>query len=407
MEEISKNNIKIVLLENIHSNAFKAFHENGFSNLENLSTSLTGQELVSKIKDANLLGIRSATHLTKDILKQCPQLLGIGCFCIGTDQVDLQAAMLQGIPVFNDPHSNTRSVAELVIGLSIALFRDLVVKNTAAHAGLWKKASKGSHELRGKTLGIIGYGRIGAQVAILAEAMGLNVYFYDVELKLTIGNAKPVQSIEELLTLSDIVTVHVPESESTRHLINKDRLRYMKKSGFLINTSRGNVVDMEALLEALDHKALKGAAIDVFLQEPKGENIPFITPLQKHENVILTPHIGGATEEAQEKIAFNVAQKLINHVNHGSTEGATNFPTIILSPLENVQRILHVHENIPGILSQINTLLSERGINILSQYLKTTAEIGYVVFDIEKKVSKDLFHSLNAIKGTIRSRILY
>ncbi len=409
MDELSyaKNKLKIVLLENIHPKAVKVFHDNGFTRLEHSTSALSHSELIQCLHDAHILGIRSGTHVTQEVLAHCTKLMAIGCFCIGTNQVDLQNSMLKGIPVFNDPHSNTRSVAEMVIGLCIVLMRNLFNKNAAAHAGQWKKHSSGAHELRGKSLGIVGYGRIGTQVAILAEAMGMQVFYYDIEQKLSLGNVKSMPSLQALLSMADIVTLHVPETPATRNLINAENLPFLKKSAYLINTSRGKVVDIEALAQALRHKVLQGAAIDVFQQEPADVHKPFSSVLQNMENVILTPHIGGATEEAQESIALSVSQKLVHFINRGSTEGATNFPAICLAPNENTHRILHVHHNIPGILYQINKILSDQNINILVQYLKTNQEVGYVVFDLEKKHDDHLLASLKAIQGTIRARILY
>ena len=353
METLSypKSKIKIVLLESIHPRAVDLFHEDGYSHVETFASALNGKELIEHIHNAHVIGIRSATHINKEILSQCPKLLSIGCFCIGTNQVDTQDALLKGIPVFNDPHSNSRSVAELVIGLCVVLMRDLFNKNAAAHAGMWNKVSKGAHELRGKTLGIIGYGRIGSQVSILAEAMGMQVHYYDIEQKLGIGNVRRILNLEELLSHSDIITLHVPETPLTMNMINAERLRLMKKNAYLINTSRGKVVDNEALAEALSSKIIRGAAIDVFQKEPSGTSELFKNPLQKLENVILTPHIGGATEEAQENIATGVSQRLINYINRGATEGSVNFPMLSLPPNENSHRILHIHENKPGMLS--------------------------------------------------------
>lgn len=409
MDEFSypKEKIKIVLLENIHPKAAQIFQSDGYTQLQCLKSALKGPELLGHIHDAHLLGIRSGTHITQDILNHCPKLLGIGCFCIGTNQVDLQAASLKGIPVFNDPHSNTRSVAELVIGLCISLFRDLFNKNAAAHAGLWNKMSSGAHEIRGKVLGIIGYGRIGSQVSIMAESLGMQVCYYDIEPKLEIGNIKRMSSLDELLAFSDIVTLHVPETPMTHHLISYERLKKMKKSAYLINTSRGKVVDLDALADFLRRKDIKGAAVDVFQEEPADSTMPFESPLQKLENAVLTPHIGGLTEEAQENIALAVSQKLLYFINRGSTEGATNFPGLSLPPNENTHRILHIHQNIPGMLSQINKVFADRNMNILAQYLKTTQDVGYVVSDIEKTERDHLIDDLKKIKGTIRARILY
>lgn len=411
MEKLSypKQKIKVLLLENIHPKAVQIFQEDGFTNVEHLDRSLNDTALIAKIKEAHVVGIRSGTSLTKEVLNQCNKLLAIGCFCIGTDRVDLHASLLKGIPVFNDPHSNSRSVAELVIGLCIGLMRDLFNKNASAHAGEWKKRSEGAHELRGKILGIIGYGRIGSQLSILAEAMGMQVIYYDIEQKLSLGNVKPMQ-LEELLRTADVVSLHVPETRLTQNLINKEKLGLLKKTAFLINTSRGRVVDLDALAACLEKKAIQGAAIDVFSNEPANSTIPFISPLQKLNNAILTPHIGGATEEAQENIAQAVSQKLIYFINRGGTEGSVNFPSLSLSPNNETHRILHIHENKPQMLSQINKIIADREINILGQYLKTNEEVGYVVLDIQKRNQEDthaLQEALKEIKGTIRVRILY
>jgi D-3-phosphoglycerate dehydrogenase len=409
MDQLSypKNKIKILLLENIHDEAVEVFKAEDYNSLELVKGALFEDELIEKAKNVHLLGIRSGTQITKKVIDSCPKLLAIGCFCIGTNQVDLKAAMFKGIPVFNDPISNTRSVAELVVGLSIALMRDLFTKSAAAHAGQWKKVSHGAHEIRGKTLGIIGYGRIGMQVSVLAEAMGMKVFYYDVESKLPLGNAKPAPSLDELLKISDIVTLHVPESPLSNGLITKEKLALMKKTGYLINTSRGKVVDNHALAAALKNKTIKGAALDVFHTEPLNNALPFESPLQGLENVILTPHIGGATEEAQENIALAVSQKLIHFVDRGSTEGVANFPALSLQPNEGTHRILHIHNNVPGMLSQINALFAEKGINIIGQYLKTLPEIGYVVFDVNEQTTSRVLEDLKAIKGTIKTRILY
>lgn len=409
MDELSypKEKIKIVLLENIHSNAVKLYKDHGFTNIQSYPKAMSTAELIEHVHDARILGIRSASHVGKEVLDQCKKLLAIGCYCIGTNQVQLHEAMMHGIPVFNDPHSNTRSVAEMVIGLCIVLMRDLFSKNAAAHAGEWRKVSQGAHEIRGKKLGIVGYGRIGSQVAILAEGLGMQVSYYDIEQKLALGNVKSVSTIEELLQTSDIVTLHVPETPQTNNMMNRERLKLLRKSAFLINTSRGKVVDNEALAEMLRNKEIKGASIDVFPKEPSGSHELFENPLKRLENVILTPHVGGATEEAQQNISVAVSQKLISFVNRGITEGATNFPMIALPPHEGANRILHIHENVPGMLSQINKKFADRHINILSQYLQTNQEIGYVVFDIQKNHHEGLVEDLKSIKGTIRSRILY
>lgn len=402
-----KNKINILLAENIHPSAIAVFNEHGYTNIKSIKHALTPKELTEQAADAHVLGIRSGTHVRKDSLIHLKKLLTLGCFCIGTNQVDLHEAMIEGVPVFNDPHSSTRSVAEMTIGLIIALLRDLYTKSNAAHSGKWNKLTEGSHEIRGKTLGIVGYGRIGSQVSILAESLGMRILYYDIEKKLAMGNAKAVATLEELIGLSDVVTLHVPETAHTKNLIRKKELSLFKPSAHLINTSRGNVVDINALDEALENKKLKAAAVDVYPQEPADSTVPFVNPLQKHANVIMTPHIGGATMEAQEGIAVSVAQKLIYFLDRGSTEGSPNFPQLSLHPNENANRILHIHNNVPGMLSQINTILAEKNINILAQHLQTNPEIGYVVLDIEKGDSADLLKDLQGIKGTIRTRVLY
>lgn len=409
MEKLSypKEKIKILLLENIHFQAVETFREQGYTNITLSKAALTAEELKTALKDVHVLGIRSGTHVRKEILEYAPKLLVLGCFCIGTNQVDLPALMQKGIPVFNDPHSSTRSVAEMVIGLVIGLLRDLFAKNQAAHKGKWNKVTTDAHELRGKVLGIVGYGRIGSQVSVLAEGLGMRVIFYDIEKKLALGNAKAVHSLDELLKQADVVSLHVPETPQTKNLITREKLHAMKKGARLINTSRGNVVDIAALEEALETKHLRGAAVDVYPKEPSDNNEKFVTPLQNFEQAILTPHIGGATEEAQEGIGLFVAEKLVHFLDRGSTEGSPNFPELALLPNENTHRILHIHENVPGMLSQINKILADKNINISAQYLKTNDTIGYVVFDIEKTHSHHLIESLQTIPGTIRARILY
>ncbi len=404
---LNKNNVKILLLEGIHPSGVDKLKEAGFKEIERLEGALQGDALIQKLSKVDLVGIRSNTQLTSKVLNACPQLTAIGCFCIGVNQVDLNAATHLGIPVFNDPYSNTRSVAEMVIALSIILMRDLFSKSIAAHKGEWRKFTEGAHEVRGKTIGIVGYGHVGSQVSSLAEALGMSVLYYDIEMKLPLGNAKSVSSLEELIKKSDIVTLHVPETKETLKMINKERLALFKKGSYLINTSRGKVIDIDALHDCLETGKIKGAAVDVFYDEPKTHSEPFITSLQKLPNVILTPHVGGATEEAQEMIAQSVAQKLAYFFDRGSSEGAVNFPELALPLNQNTHRILHIHQNVPGVLSEINTLFGKKGINIVGQYLKTIHDIGYVVFDIEKTAYQGIEDDLKAIKGTIRTRILY
>jgi len=409
MDEVSHTNedIKVVILESIHADAARLFKENGFTRLSVLPKALEGKELQEQIRDAHIVAIRSRTRIDETLFAECRNLMAVGCYCIGTNQVELRAGMLRGVPVFNDPHSNTRSVAEMVIGLCIGLMRGLFNKNLATHAGEWKKSAHGAHEVRGKTLGIVGYGHIGSQVAVLAEALGMRVFYYDIETRLSIGNSVKIASLEELLKISDIVTLHVPETPLTKNMMNKKRLQLMKKEAFLINTSRGSVVEIDELARMLKSGKLQGAALDVYPNEPTKNGLPFTSPLCNLENAVLTPHVGGATIEAQANIAAVLTQKLMNFINRGSTEGAANFPVLSLAPNEESHRILHIHRNIPGMLSQINRILAERKINILAQYLKTNEEVGYVVFDIDKEYENDIMTPLKEIEGTIRARILY
>ena len=402
-----KEKINILFLENISDKAVAFFKTNDYINVKKINTALSEEELVKQIKDVHLLGIRSKTHITQNVLNAANKLQAIGCFCIGVNQVDLDAATHAGIAVFNAPYSNTRSVAELIIGLSIILIRRIPDKNKAAHEGLWMKEAKGSYELRGKTLGIIGYGNIGSQVSVLAESLGMKVIFYDVETKLPLGNAHAAKNLKELLSLSDIVTLHVPETEQTKNLINKNNIKQFKQGGILINYARGEVIEIPALAKALQDGTLSGAAIDVFPVEPEKNGDKFSSPLQGLSNVILTPHIGGSTEEAQENIGEDVSNKLFQYLEKGITNGSHTVPAIGLPPVEKAHRILHIHNNIPGVLSAINTQLSNHNINILGQYLKTNDEIGYVVLDVDKQLSSQALELLKEVKGTIKVRMLY
>jgi len=402
-----KEKIRILFLENISDAAVKNFRGHEYSNVEKITKALSEDELIKEIKDVHILGIRSKTQITKNVLDAAKKLQAIGCFCIGVNQVDLKTATKNGVVVFNAPYSNTRSVAELVIGLSIMLIRRIPDKNTAAHDGIWMKDAKNSFELRGKTLGIIGYGNIGSQVSVLAEAMGMKVIFYDVETKLPLGNAEDAKSLKELLTRSDIVTLHVPETSQTKNLINKPNLKYFKKGAILINYARGEVVDLDALRKAILDGAIGGAAVDVFPVEPEKNGDRFQTPLQDLPNVILTPHIGGSTEEAQENIGEDVSGKLFNFLEKGITFGSHTVPALALPPQEGSHRILHIHNNVPGVLSEINTTLSKNNINILGQYLKTNDEIGYVVLDVDRQISSKALQLLKEVKQTIKVRMLY
>ena len=402
-----KEKINILFLENISDAAIKKFKDAGYASVKKISAALSESELMNEIKNVHLLGIRSKTQLTKKVLSAAEKLQAIGCFCIGVNQVDLNAATKKGVTVFNAPYSNTRSVAELVIASSIMLIRRIPDKNKAAHEGIWLKEAKGSYELRGKTLGIIGYGNIGSQVSVLAESLGMKVIFYDAETKMPLGNAEPKKTLKELLKLSDIVTLHVPDLPTTKNLINKNNIPFFKKNAILINYARGKVVDLEALKEALQKTDLAGAAIDVYPEEPVKNGDKFFTPLQGVSNVILTPHIGGSTEEAQANIGEDVSNKLFNFLEKGISTGSHSVPPLNLPPQENTHRILHIHKNVPGVLSEINTQLSSHKINILGQYLKTNDEIGYVVLDVNKNLSKEALELLKEVKETIKVRLLY
>lgn len=402
-----KEKIKILFLENISDKAVEKFKENGYTDVVKLSKALDEDELADAIKDVHIIGIRSKTQITKKVINAARKLQAIGCFCIGTNQVDLDTATQEGIAVFNAPYSNTRSVAELVIGTSILLIRKIFEKNELAHKGLWDKSATGSHELRGKTLGIIGYGNIGSQLSVLAEAMGMKVLFYDTEIKLPLGNAVACKTLKELLNKSDIVSLHVPEIEATRNLINDKNIKEFKKGAILINDARGTVVDLDALEKALRNGDLGGAAIDVFPVEPQKNGDKFECGLQGIPNVLLTPHIGGSTEEAQENIGIDVSNKLFKYLENGISDGSLTVPSLSLPPHPTAHRILHVHENKPGVMSAINTELSKHNINILGQYLKTNDTIGYVVLDVDKQLSEQAFKLLKTVTGTIKVRKLY
>lgn len=402
-----KEKIKILFLENISDKAIQIFKQQGYSNIKKINGALTESELINLVKDVHIIGIRSKTLITEKVLDAAFKLQAIGCFCIGVNQVNLKAATKKGIVVFNAPYSNTRSVAELVIGASIMLIRKIIDKNNAAHQGIWLKEAKGSFELRGKTLGIIGYGNIGSQVSVLAEGLGMKVLYYDLETKLPLGNANSCKSIKEVVGKSDIVTLHVPETNQTKNLINKTNLKYFKPGSILINYARGEVVDLNALAKALQVGQVGGAAIDVFPVEPEKNGDTFSTPMQGLSNVIITPHIGGSTEEAQQNIGEDVSTKLLHYLERGITNGSHTVPSISLPPIETAHRILHIHNNVPGVLSAINATLSKNHINILGQYLKTNDTIGYVVLDVDKKLSSQAINLLKEIKETIKVRMLY
>lgn len=404
---LDKDKIKFVLLEGVHPSAIEALYAAGYTNIDTLKTALTGQALVDRIKDAQFVGLRSRTQLTADVLAQCPKLIAVGCFCIGTNQVDLQAALARGVAVFNAPYSNTRSVAELTIAEAILLLRGIPAKNAKCHRGEWDKSAAGSYEIRGKTLGLVGYGAIGSQVSVLAEGLGMKVVYFDVVSKLPMGNAHPCRSLEDLLAQSDIVSLHVPEVDSTKNLIGAAQLAAMKKGAILLNASRGTVVDIDALAQALDSQHLSGAAIDVFPVEPTGNDEEFQSPLRAFDNVILTPHIGGSTLEAQENIGLEVADKLIKYSDNGTTLSSVNFPEVALPAQANVHRLLHIHQNVPGVLMAINKVFSEHNINIAGQYLQTKDGLGYVVVDINSAYNETALEQLRAITGTVRCRVLF
>jgi D-3-phosphoglycerate dehydrogenase len=402
-----KEKINILFLENISDAAVRHFHESGYASVRKLTGALPEDQLVEAVKDVHLLGIRSKTQITPKVLAAAKKLQAIGCFCIGVNQVDLKSAKNNGVVVFNAPYSNTRSVAELVIGLAIMLIRRIPDKSKAAHEGIWLKEAKGSYELRGKTLGIIGYGNIGAQVSVLAEALGMKVIFYDTVTKLPLGNAVAKKTLKEVVSQADIITLHVPETTQTKNLFNKTVIKQIKKGAILLNYARGEVVDLEALAAALKEGQLSGAAIDVYPWEPEKNGDKFTTPLQGLPNVILTPHIGGSTEEAQENIGEDVSNKLFQYLETGMTIGSHTVPPLSLPLQEGTHRILHIHKNVPGVLSEINSTLSSHDINILAQYLKTNDEIGYVVLDIDKRLSNQALQLLKEVKQTIKTRLLY
>ena len=402
-----REKIQILFLENISEAAARNFRVQGYTQVTRLSKALSEDELVEAVKNVHILGIRSKTQITARVLQAAKKLQAIGCFCIGVNQVDLDAARQLGVVVFNAPYSNTRSVAELVIGASIMLIRRIPDKNKAAHDGIWMKEASRSFELRGKTLGIIGYGNIGSQVSVLAEALGMRVLFYDIETKLPLGNAVDGKSLKEVLAKSDVVTLHVPETAQTKNLIGKAQLKFCKKGAILINYARGEVVDLDALRKEILSGQIGGAAVDVFPWEPEKNGDRFETPLQDLPNVILTPHIGGSTEEAQANIGEDVSQKMLQYLERGVTLGSHTVPALALPPQEGSHRILHIHANQPGVMSAINTQLSKNQINILGQYLKTNPAIGYVVLDVDKRLSAQAQTLLKEVKGTIKVRVLY
>jgi len=406
IHSLAKDKIRVVLLEGIHECALESFEQAGYSQVETLPAAPSREQLLELIADCHFLGIRSRTRLTAGVLEQASKLTAVGCFCIGTDQVDLAAARHLGIPVFNAPYANTRSVAELVLAEIVMLMRGIPARNAAAHRGEWRKSARGSYEVRGKTLGIVGYGHIGSQLGILAEGLGMRVIFHDIVRKLPLGNAEPVAGLEALLSRSDVVSLHVPDTEQTRGMIDAAELSRMRAGAHLINASRGKVVSIPALAQALDSDHLAGAAIDVFPSEPASRDDEFVSELRPFDNVLLTPHIGGSTFEAQQNIALDVATKLVHYSDNGSTAGAVNFPEVNLPDHATARRIMHIHRNEPGVLQAINRVFSEAGINIAGQYLQTLPDVGYVVMDVETDDADPVVRGLNDIPATIRTRYL-
>lgn len=404
---LDKKSIKVLLLEGIHPSATESFLQAGYNNIECIEGTLNPSNLKESLQGTYMLGIRSRSQLTAEVIASANKLIAVGCFCIGTNQVDLSEALSCGIPVFNAPFSNTRSVAELVIAEAILLLRGIPEKNALSHRGIWQKSASNSFEIRGKTLGIIGYGNIGSQISVLAESLGMSVFYYDIISKLSLGNAAQLSSLKELLSVSNIVSLHVPETPVTKNMIGAAELATMKPGSILLNASRGTVIDLDALAESLRSKHLLGAAIDVFPQEPKSNAEQFVSPLQEFDNCILTPHVGGSTLEAQENIGREVAAKLVKYCDNGSTITSVNFPEVALPAYPGSYRILHIHKNIPGVLSEINSFFSENSININAQYLQTNERVGYVVTDVNEEYSNLAFKQLRSVNGTIRSRILF
>lgn len=407
LTSLDKSKIKFLLLEGIHESALRTLESHGYKNIQSVKGSISEQELLKKVADVHFIGIRSRTQLSEAVFSAAEKLLAVGCFCIGTNQVDLDAALIKGVPVFNAPYSNTRSVAELVIAQAILLLRRVPEKNLLAHQGIWQKSAAGSFEARGKKLGIVGYGSIGSQLSVLAESMGMKVFLHDSVTKLPLGNANQVDSLEALMRECDVLSLHVPENPETRNMIGANELKWMKPESVLINASRGSVVDLDALADALKGNRMAGAAIDVFPHEPASNRDEFLSPLREIPNCILTPHVGGSTMEAQENIGIEVSEKLIKYSDNGSSFNSVNFPEVTLPAYSGKHRLLHIHQNRPGVLSEINIVFSRNGINISSQYLQTNNEVGYVVMDVDAEHSKEALDRLNEITGTIRCRVLF
>lgn len=404
---LDKAKIRFLLLEGVHKNALDVLSNNGYTNIEYLRTALDEDALIAKIKDAHFVGIRSRTQLTEKVLDAANKLIAVGCFCIGTNQVDLKAAMKKGIPVFNAPYSNTRSVAELVLAEAILLLRGIPEKNALVHRGGWSKSAEGSYETRGKILGIVGYGSIGSQLSVLAESLGMQVIYFDTVTKLPLGNARQVGSMDELLAQADVVSLHVPEIPSTKDMMRAEQFAQMKKGAIFINAARGTCVDIDALAAALESKHLGGAAVDVFPKEPKANDEEFLSPLRQFDNVILTPHIGGSTLEAQANIGLEVAEKFARYSDTGTTLSAVNFPEVAIPLQAGKHRLLHIHNNVPGVLSAINRVFAENNINISAQSLMTNEAIGYLVMDVDADCSTIALQKLQEIEGTIRTRVLF
>ncbi|WP_349568703.1 phosphoglycerate dehydrogenase [Azotobacter salinestris] len=404
---LDKSKIRFLLLEGVHQTALDTLKAAGYTNIEYLTGSLPEDQLKEKIADAHFIGIRSRTQLTEEVFDCAKKLVAVGCFCIGTNQVDLEAARERGIAVFNAPFSNTRSVAELVLAEAILLLRGIPEKNAVCHRGGWLKSASNSYEIRGKKLGIVGYGSIGTQLSVLAESLGMQVLFYDVVTKLPLGNATQVGNLYDLLGQADIVTLHVPETAATKWMIGEKEIRAMKKGAILLNAARGTVVEIDALAAAIQDKHLNGAAIDVFPVEPRSNNDEFVSPLRGLDNVILTPHVGGSTMEAQANIGSEVAEKLVKYSDNGTSVSSVNFPEVALPSHPGKHRLLHIHKNVPGVMSEINKVFAENGINISGQFLQTNEKVGYVVIDVDAEYSEMALEKLQQVNGTIRSRVLF
>lgn len=404
---LEKTRMKVLLLEGVHERAAENFARHGYTTIEQHRQALAGDDLKAAIADVHFVGIRSRTRLTAEAIAAGRKLLAVGAFCIGTNQVDLDAAMMRGIPVFNAPFSNTRSVAELVLAEIILLMRGIPAKNALLHRGVWSKSADDAREVRGKTLGIVGYGNIGSQLSVMAEALGMNICYYDVVTKLPLGNATMMPTLEDLLAAADVVTVHVPETPLTRGMFGREQFARMKGGALFINAARGSLVDIDAACAALESGRLGGAAFDVYPAEPESNEQEFVSPLRRFENVLLTPHIAGSTIEAQANIGTEVSEKLVRYSDNGSSVTAVNFPEVSLPTFPGSHRLLHIHHNVPGVLSSINRVFSEKGINISAEYLMTNAKIGYVVLDVEAESSRIALASLQAVEGTIRARVLF